>query len=130
RDQALVVTGLGRVVRVGIRRIEQLDAGIEGRVQHGERAVVVPVLRRRQPHAPERDHAPSIGRGQFTPTRAGGSTMPWTAPTTGTRCAGSRAAATSGEWAVLSCSARTAVSRRPRIRARVMRMVSGADGRG
>ena len=49
-DQALVVPDLARVPAVGIRGVDQGDAGVEGGVQRGQRARLVTVGRGGQAH--------------------------------------------------------------------------------
>ena len=55
-DQALVVTGLAGIPAVGVRGVEEIDAGIEGRVQHGQRARLVAIALRGEAHAAHADN--------------------------------------------------------------------------
>ena len=50
-DETLVVSGLAFVEAVGVRRVEERDAGVEGRVQDGDAATLVTIGDRGQTHA-------------------------------------------------------------------------------
>ena len=52
-DQALVVAALVLVQAVRIGRVEELDAGVERRMEDGGRARVIAIGFRGEPHAPE-----------------------------------------------------------------------------